>query len=92
MNKHFVLYENTEYWQDYCGTQDGGMTTYYIFEDVGAYTYSGGIYDILLIPIEIYEYLGYYIPEHLDDYNERVDYVETMLSTLDVTWEIKQEG
>ena len=87
MNKHFIICEYTEYIQYYDDT-----ITYYTFEDEDIDREKGSQYNLDSMIIAIYEYLGYHIPEHLEDYNEREDYAETMLSALGVTWEIKQES
>ena len=83
INKHFIVYEESETLLDYGCIY---TTTYYTFEGGRLDNYS-----LVGISIAIYEYLGYSIPEHLEEDNERADYAETMLNKLGVTWEIKQE-
>lgn len=89
--KHYVLYEDTEYFSNGCDCCEPDAFTYYTFENENLALSAGTLIYTQDIPIEIYEFLGYHIPEHLDDYDERVDYAETMLEALGVTWEIKQE-
>jgi len=91
MNNHFIICEHTEYHTNGCDCCEPMEFNYYTFEDEDIDREKGSQYNLGSMIIAIYEYLGYYIPEHLEEYNERVDYVETMLSTLGVTWEIKQE-
>lgn len=90
--KHFVLYEAVEYFSSGCDCCEPDEFTYYTFEHENLNLSAGNIHYIEDIPIELYEFLGYHIPDHLDDYDERTDYAETMLSALGVTWEIRQGG
>ena len=90
--KHFILYEGVEYFNNGCDCCEDSELIYYTFENKNLDLSAGTIIYTQDIPIEIYEFLGYHIPEHLDEYDEREDYATTMLEALGVTWEIKQEN
>jgi len=92
MIKHFRLYEHSAWYNIGCDCCDNQDYTYYNFEDESIAKQSGSVSDINDIPIEIYDYLGYHIPEHLDDYEEVNTYVGAMLEALGVTWEIVEES
>jgi hypothetical protein len=89
--KHFVVYEVVEYFSNGCDCCEPDEFTYYTFDNENLDLSVCSMSYIQDIPIEISEFLGYHIPEHLDEYEERVEYATTMLSTLGITWEIKQE-
>ena len=92
MNKHFIIYEYGDYHTNGCDCCEPMDFNYYNFEDEEVAKYSGSITDINNIPIELAAYLGYTLPDHLDDYDECNEYAEIILATLGVTYEIKQGG
>ena len=90
--KHFVLYESTQSYSNGCSCCEPIDFTYYDFEDEQISNSIGTIDYVQEIPMELYEYLGYHIPDYLDEYDERVEYAEKMLGILGITWEVKQEA